>query len=56
MSELKAIYEMLEVIKNENNDKINKQLSIDTIESIKILLNDLETIIVWNNNNKKLNW
>lgn len=56
MSELKAIYELLETIKKENYDKINKQLSIDTIESIKMLLNDLETIVVWNNNNKKLNW
>lgn len=56
MSELNKMYELLEVIKKENNDKVNKQASIDTIENIKILLNDLNTIIVWNNNNKKLNW
>ena len=56
MSELNKIYELLEIIKKENYDKVNKQVSIDTIENIKMLLNDLNTIIVWNNNNKKLNW
>lgn len=56
MSELRVIYEMLETIKEENKNKVNSGLSLETIESIKMLLNDLNTIIVWNNNNKKLNW
>lgn len=56
MDEIKKIYKLLDEIKENHIDKINKQLSIDTIESIKILLNDLDTIDVWNNKNKKLNW
>jgi hypothetical protein len=56
MGELRVIYEMLETIKEENKNKINSELSLETIASIEILLNDLNTIIVWNNNNKKLNW
>ena len=56
MRELKKIYELLDDVKEKHIDKINKELSIDTIESIKMLLNDLDTINVWNNNNKKLNW
>lgn len=56
MGEIKKIYKLLDEIKKNHKDKINKQLSIDTIESIKILLNDLDTIDVWNNKNKKLNW
>lgn len=56
MGEIKKIYKILDEIKENHKDKINKQLSIDTIESIKILLNDLDTIDVCNNKNKKLNW
>lgn len=56
MKEIKKIYELLDDVKEKHIDKINKELSIDTIESIKMLLNDLETIDVWNNKNKKLNW
>ena len=56
MRELKKIYELLDDIKEKHIDKINKKLSIDTIESIKMLLNDLDTIDMWNNENRKLNW
>lgn len=56
MDEIKKIYKLLDEIDKKHKDKINKQLSIETINSIKMLLNDLETIDVWNNKNKKLNW
>jgi hypothetical protein len=56
MSELKAIYELLETIREEHKNKINSELSLETLASIEMLLNDLNTIIVWNNNNKKLDW
>lgn len=54
--EIKKIKELLQDVKNDNKNGVNKELLINTIEKINILINDLETILYHNNKGNKLNW
>lgn len=54
--EIEKIKKLLQDVENNNKNGINKQLLIDTISRINILINDLETILYHNNKGNKLMW